>query len=278
MKQKKKTKISDLIVFAVVLLLSLAFFFPVFFSLISAFKTNGEILKDPIGLPKSLNFANFVYLFEKTSIPSAALNSVFLTVVSCLLIIAFVPMSSYVIERRGGRFRNFFYPFFLAGMMIPFQAYMIPLFRELRALNLFGTMLGPILIYVSGASSFGTLLYVSFIRGVPLEIEESASMDGASPFGTFWAIVFPLLKPCTASMLILQGVGIWNDFLMPLMVMPPNRPKTINVEIFSFIGEFQIRYDVLFSGTFVTIVPVIIIFALLQKYFLSGIMSGAVKS
>jgi raffinose/stachyose/melibiose transport system permease protein len=166
----------------------------------------------------------------------------------------------------------------MAGMMIPFQAYMVPLFKELRMLHLFGTMIGPILIYISGAASFGTLLYCSFIRGVPKEIEESASIDGAKPFATFWHIVFPLLKPCTASMLILQGVGIWNDFLMPMMVMPANKPKTINVEIFSFIGEFQVRYDVLFSGTFVAIVPVIIIFACLQKYFVSGIMSGAVKS
>jgi len=275
---KTKWKASDVIILLAVIILALVAFFPVFFALISAFKTNGEILKDPVGLPKSLNIKNFQYLFQKTSIPQAALNSVILTVVSCVLIIIFVPMSSYVVERRGGRFRGFFYPFFLAGMMIPFQAYMIPLFKELRMLHLFGTMLGPILIYISGAASFGTLLYCSFIRGVPKEIEESASIDGANPFMGFWRIVFPLLKPCTASMIILQGVGIWNDFLMPMMVMPANRPKTINVEIFSFIGEFQVRYDVLFSGTFVAVAPIIIIFACLQKYFISGIMSGAVKS
>lgn len=274
----KKWKPSDWILFIVCVILALLCFFPVFFALISAFKTNGEILRDPLGLPSSLNFANFQYLWEKTSIPQAALNSVFLTVVSCVLIMVLVPMSSYVIERRSGKFGAFFYPFFLAGMMIPFQAYMIPLFRELRVLGLFGTMAGPIFIYISGAASFGTLLYCSFIRGVPREIEESASIDGASPFKTFWKIVFPLLKPCTASMIILQGVNIWNDFLMPMMVMPANRPKTINVEIFSFIGEFQVRYDVLFSGTFVSIVPIIILFACLQKYFISGIMSGAVKS
>ncbi len=274
----KQKQITTILLYVLVIVLAIAFFFPVFFSLISAFKTNGEILKTPIGLPKSLNFENFKYLFNKTSIPQAALNSAFLTVVSCLLIIICVPMSSYVVERRGGKFRAFFYPFFMAGMMIPFQAYMIPLFRELRFLHLFGTMIGPILIYISGAASFGTLLYCSFIRGVPKEIEESASIDGAGHFRTFWQIVFPLLKPCTASMLILQGVGIWNDFLMPMMVMPANKPKTINVEIFSFIGEFQVRYDVLFSGTFVAIAPVIIIFACLQKYFVNGIMSGAVKS
>lgn len=278
MKSAGKIRLSDVVVFVVVLILAFFAFFPVFFALISAFKTNGEILKDPVGLPSSININNFKYLFKKTSIPQAALNSAFLTVVSCFLIIIFVPMSSYVVERRGGKFRAFFYPFFLAGMMIPFQAYMIPLFKELRTLHLFGTMTGPVLIYISGATPFGTLLYCSFIRGVPKEMEESASIDGATPFRTFWQIVFPLLKPCTASMIILQGIGIWNDFLMPMMVMPANKPKTINVEIFSFIGEFQVRYDVLFSGTFVAVVPIVVIFIFLQKYFIKGIMSGAVKS
>lgn len=271
-------KPSDIIVFCVTLLLAIGFFFPVFFSLVSAFKTNGEILRDPLGIPKQLSLQNFVYLWKKTSIPRAALHSLFLTVVSCLFMVAIIPMSSYVIERRGGKFGRFFYLFFLCGMMIPFQAYMIPLFKELRVLGIFGTMTAPILIYISGATSFGTLLFCSFIRGVPKEIEESATIDGCRPFDVFWRIVFPLLKPATASMLILQGVGIWNDFLMPMMVMKANQPKTINVEIFSFIGEFQVRYDVLFSGSFVAIVPVMIVFAALQKYFVSGIMSGAVKS
>jgi raffinose/stachyose/melibiose transport system permease protein len=278
MHNSKKWKTGDYILFFIVAILALAFFFPMLFSILSAFKTNGEILKNPIGLPKRINFSNFFYLWNKTSIPRATVNSFILTTVSCFFIILVVPMSSYVIERRSGKFSSFFYPLFLAGMMIPFQAYMIPLFRELRVIGLFGTMLAPVIIYISGASSFGTLLYCSFIRSVPKEIEESAAIDGSSPFKTFWKIVFPLLKPCTASMLILQGVGIWNDFLMPMMVMPANQPKTINVEIFSFIGEFQVRYDVLFCGTLVAIVPVIIIFIFLQKYFINGIMAGAVKS
>lgn len=277
-KIKTVWKGSDFILFAAVLLIAAGFFFPMIFSIVSAFKTNGEILKNPLGMPKKLNISNFIYLWNKTSIPHAALNSFILTFISCALIIMLVPMSSYIIERRGGKFSAFFYPFFLAGMMIPFQAYMIPLFKELRTLHLFGTMAGPVLIYISGAASFGTLLYCSFIRGVPKEIEESASIDGATPFATFWNIVFPLLKPCTASMFILQGVGIWNDFLMPMMVMPANQPKTINVEIFSFIGEFQVRYDILFCGTFVAIAPVIVMFIFLQKYFISGIMAGSVKS
>jgi raffinose/stachyose/melibiose transport system permease protein len=267
----------DVVVFAVTLVLAAMAFFPVYFTLISAFKTNGEILRSPIALPSAFRLANFAYLWNKTRIPQAALNSAFLTLVSTSLMILIIPMSSYAIERRKTRLSKFLYSYFIAGMMIPFQVYMIPLFRQLRVIGLFGTLYGPIIVYVSGATAFGTLLYCSFIKSIPREIEEAAAIDGYHSFSIFWKIVFPLLGPCTASMIILQGLGIWNDFLMPLMVMPANRPKTINVEIFSYIGEFQIRWDILFSGTLCAMLPILLIFAFLQKYFVSGIMAGTLK-
>jgi len=274
---KERMTPSQAILLAVTFVLALMFFFPVYFSLMSAFKTNGEILRSPIALPAKLQFTNFIYLFQKTNIPRAALNSMFLTVVSTLLMVLIIPMSSYVLVRRDSTLSRIMFIFFISGLMIPFQVFMIPLFRQLRLFGLFGTIVGPIVIYISGASAFGTLLFTNFIRTIPRELEESACIDGYGSFSIFWKIVFPLLKPATASMIILQSLGIWNDFLMPLMVMPANKPKTLNVEIFAFIGEFQIRWDILFSGTFISMVPAIIIFVLLQKYFISGIMTGSVK-
>jgi raffinose/stachyose/melibiose transport system permease protein len=270
-------KLGDGVIFAVTLILAALSFFPVYFTVMSAFKTNGEILRNPIALPSAFRVDNFVYLWSKTRIPQAALNSAFLTLVSTALMILVIPMSAYAIERRKTRLSKFLYSYFIAGMMIPFQVYMIPLFRQLRVIGLFGTLYGPIVVYVSGATAFGTLLYCSFIKSIPREIEEAAAIDGYHSFAVFWKIVFPLLGPCTASMIILQGLGIWNDFLMPLMVMPANRPKTINVEIFSYIGEFQIRWDILFSGTLCAMLPILLIFAFLQKYFVSGIMAGTLK-
>jgi ABC-type sugar transport system, permease component len=270
-------KSGDVATFVVVLVLAAISFFPVYFTLVSAFKTNGEIMRSPLGMPSALRLDNFAYLWNKTRLPQALLNSAFLTAVSTALMILVIPMSSYAIERRRTRLSKFLYGYFLAGMMIPFQVYMIPLFRELRLVGLFGTLYGPIVVYVSGAAAFGTLLFCSFIKSIPREIEEAAAIDGYHSFQIFWKIVFPLLGPCTASMVILQGLGIWNDFLMPLMVMPANRAKTINVEIYSYIGEFQVRWDVLFSGTLCAMLPILLIFAFLQKYFVSGVMSGSLK-
>ncbi len=252
-------------------------FFPIFLSIISALKTNGEILRDPIAMPQALRLNNFAYLFQKTKFPAAVLNSAFLTIVSEILIVFFVPMAAYGIERHKSKLTSILYILFIAGMMVPFQVYMIPLFKQLKVFGLFGTMAGPIVVYISGASCFGVLLYTSFIKGVPREIEESAYIDGASPFRTYWSIVFPLLAPCTASLVVLNGMGIWNDFLMPLLVLPSDRAKTINVEIFSFVDQFASRWDVVFAGTVCAMIPVLVVFLSLQKYFVKGITAGAAK-
>jgi raffinose/stachyose/melibiose transport system permease protein len=144
-------------------------------------------------------------------------------------------------------------------------------------IGLFGTLTGPILIYIAGSVGFGVLLYTSFLKGVPREIEESAEIDGCTRTGIFWKIVFPLLGPVTASMVVLQGLGIWNDFLMPMMVLPTGQAKTMIVELFYYVGEFSSRWDMIFAGTTMSLVPVLIAFLSLQKYFVKGVSSGAIK-
>lgn len=243
----------------------------------SAFKSNAEIMKDAIAFPKTLYLDSFKYLLTETEFPRAILNSLILTAVSISAQVLIIPMAGYAIERRNTRWTRFMFVYFLAGMMIPFQAYMIPLFKELRMLGLYGSLAGPILIYVAGAVGFGCLLYTSFVKGIPREIEEAAEIDGCSRYGIFWRIVFPLLGPVTASMVVLNGLGIWNDFLMPMLVLPSGQAKTMVVEIYRYIGEFSSRWDMIFAGTAMSVVPVLIVFIALQKYFVKGIASGATK-
>lgn len=264
-------------IFAVTLVIAVLFCFPVYFSVISAFKTNGEILRDAVAFPSSFYVESFKYLWLETDFPRAMLNSAFLTATSILFMILLIPMAAYAIERTGKKWTNAVYIYFLAGMMIPFQAYMIPLFKEMKAIGLYGTLTAPILIYISGSVGMGVLLFTSFIKGIPAEIEEAAAIDGCSRFRTFWQIVFPLLGPCTASMVVLQGLGIWNDFLMPSLILPSDRAKTMIVEIFRFVGELASRWDMVFAGTVMSIVPVLIAFLFLQKYFVKGIVAGATK-
>jgi len=275
MQTHQKTK--DIILFVTILIFAILFFFPIFFNLMSAFKSNGEIMRNALSLPTSLYLENFKYLLTETEFPRAILNSLILTVVSIVMQILIIPMAGYAIERRNAKWTNFVFLYFLAGMMIPFQAYMIPLFKELKMLGLYGSLAGPILVYIAGAIGFGCLLYTSFVKGIPKEIEEAAEIDGCSRYSIFWRIVFPLLGPVTASMIILNGLGIWNDFLMPMLVLPSGEPKTMVVEIYRYIGEFSSRWDMIFAGTALSVVPVLIVFVALQRYFVKGISAGATK-
>lgn len=276
-KAKKKIKPSDIILFAAAVLLAIVFIYPVLFALMSAFKSNGDILKNPIAPPTSLYVQNFKDLFAQSDFATAILHSIFLTVVSEVLIVCIVPMAAYAIERRPSKMTAFIYTFFLAGMMIPFHLYMFPLFKQMKVFHIFGTMAGPIVCYIAGSVAFGTLLYSSFLKGIPLEIEEAAMIDGCTPFQTFWKVTFPLLGPCTGSMVILNGLGIWNDYLMPYLALPSGKAKTITVEIASFVGQYTARWDIVFAGTVISIIPALIIFCMFQKYFVKGITAGAAK-
>lgn len=274
---RKQTMLFEALFFAIALVLTVIFLFPFYFSLISAFKTNGQILKDAISFPTKLYLESFKFLWAKTDFPKAALNSAILTVGGIVLQIAVIPMAAYAIERTNKRWTQWMFSFFLAGMMIPFQVYMIPLFKELKMFGLYGNLAGPIVVYAAGSVSFGILLYTSFLKGIPKEIEEAAEIDGCSRYGIFWRIVFPLLGPCTASLVVLNGLGIWNDFLMPMLVLPSDKAQTITVEIFKYVGEFTTRWDMVFAGTIISMVPVLAAFLSMQQYFVKGIAAGATK-
>jgi raffinose/stachyose/melibiose transport system permease protein len=273
-----KKKYGGWVMFALVVIGVALYVAPLYFSFISAFKSNGEIMRDPVALPKKwFNFSNFIFLFSKTKYPQAFLNSTILTVVSEAAILLLIPLTSYGIARGNKKITVVLYTMFLSSMMIPFQVYMIPLFKLLKTLHLYGTMMGPIVIYLTGSIPFGVLLFTSFLKNIPMEIEEAATIDGSGILSTFWRIIFPLLKPVTATMVILNGLGIWNDFLMPMLVLPSDKAKTVNVEIFAFIDQFASRWDVVFAGVVCGLVPVFIVFVTLQKYFVKGLTAGAAK-
>ena len=274
---RKKRRAGPIVTLTVTIFLAILFVFPIYFGIISAFKSNGDILRDPLAFPLKPYFQNFVDLFHTTDYFTAIWHTVFLTVVSEVLIIFVVPLAAYAIERHKTRVTKLVYAYFTAGMMIPFHLYMFPLFREMKQFHIYGTLAGPIVSYVAGSVAFGTLLYNSFLKGVPLEIEEAAKIDGCTEFQAFWRVVFPLLGPCTASMVVLNGLGIWNDFLLPYLSLPSDQAKTMTVEVYNYVGQYAARWDIVFAGSLISLVPAMIIYVCLQKYFVKGITSGAAK-
>ncbi len=275
---KKKIKIAPIVCFIVTVLLAVLFVYPVYFAVISAFKSNGEILKAPLAFPTEMYLQNFKDLFAKTDFFTAIWHTVFLTVVSEVLIILVVPqLSAYAIERHNEQGHQVCLRLLYRRYDDPLPSVYVPLFKEMKVFHIYGTLWGPVICYIAGSVAFGTLLYTSFLKGVPIDIEEAAKIDGCTEFKAFWRVVFPLLGPCTASLVVLNGLGIWNDFLMPYLALPSNQARTITVAVYSFVGQYTARWDIVFAGTLISLVPALIIYISLQKYFVKGIMSGAAK-
>ncbi|HWI30081.1 MAG TPA: carbohydrate ABC transporter permease [Microbacterium sp.] len=276
-RERRKWTIGEVIVMVVLAALVAIVASPVLYAFLNSFRTYAEITRDPMGLPTSFTLDNYVALFQQTDYAEAVLNTVIITVGTVVLLLAIVPMAAYGIERIGGKSSRFLYVLFIAGLMIPFQVRMIPLVKGFNEVGLYGTLTAVILVHLGGAASFGILLYCSFIKSIPIEVEEAAHMDGAGRMRTFWSIVFPMLLPVTSAFVIIQALGLWNDFFIPLVFLDSSSAGTINVAINRMVGLLTSQWQLIYTGAILAIVPSVAIFAAFQRYFIKGMSVGAVK-
>lgn len=276
-REKKKWTAGEIVVMVVLAVLVLVVASPVIYALLNSFRSYAEITKDPMGLPTTFTFDNYVALFQQTAFPEAVLNTLIITVGTVVMLVLIVPMAAYGIERVGGRTSRFLYVLFIAGLMIPFQVRMIPLVKGFDDVGLYSTLLSVILVHLGGAASFGVLLYCSFIKGIPIEVEEAAHVDGAGRLRTFWLIVFPMLLPVTSAFVIIQSLGLWNDFFIPLVFLDSSSAGTINVAINRMVGLLTSQWQLIYTGAILAIIPSVAIFAGFQRYFIKGMSVGAVK-
>jgi raffinose/stachyose/melibiose transport system permease protein len=277
LKEKKRWTVGEIVTMAVITVLVLIVATPVLYALVNSFRSYAEITADPMGLPTTFTFDNYVQLFQQTDFGEAVLNTLIITVVTVVLLVLLVPMAAYGIERVGGRAGRFLYLLFIAGLMIPFQVRMIPLVEAFNEVGLYSTLASVILVHLGGAASFGVLLYSSFIRGIPLDVEEAADVDGAGRLRTFWQIVFPMLLPATSAFVITQALGLWNDFFIPLVFLDSSSAGTINVAINRMVGLLTSQWQLIYTGAILAIIPSVAIFAGFQRFFVKGLAVGAVK-
>ena len=274
---KPRWSVGEVVAMVVIAIAFLVVAFPVFYALLNSFRTYADITIDPMGLPTEFHFDNYLRLFQDTDYGEAVLNTVIITVGTLVLLLVTVPMASYGIERIGGKLSRVLYLLFIAGFMIPFQVRMIPLVRFFNEIGMYSTLASVILVHVGGAASFGVLLYSSFIKGVPLEVEEAAHVDGAGRIRTFWQIVFPMLLPVTSAFIITQALGLWNDFFVPLVMLDSTSAGTISVAINRMVGLFTSQWELIYTGAILALVPSVVIFAAFQRFFIKGMNIGAVK-
>ncbi len=255
-------------------LAAIIFIFPVFLVFLNSFKTDQQITLNPLALPTSFSFANYQAAWEETKFPLVFINTLVITLLSTSGIILISSMAAYVLARSKTKISWIIYLFFTFSMVVPFHTIMVPLVSLAKELNL-KSVLGIIPIYLGLGCPAAIFMYHGFIKGVPVEMEESAALDGASVPRTFFQLVFPLLTPITATIAILDVLWIWNDFLLPLIILP--KQATIQLAQFGFFGMYRKQFSLAMASLILSASPVVFFYLIMQKYIVKGIAAGAVK-
>ncbi len=266
----------------VAILLFLFYMFPFYMIVLNSFKDKRDITKLPLswGGKKPMTAQNYVEAFKNMNFLSVFKNSLIVTGCSVALIILFSSMCAYIFVRKAWKINNFLFLLMMFSMVIPFQVVMIPL------ISIYGGIFGAlnhrytlIFMHLGFSVPMSVFMYHGFIRGsIPISLEEAAHIDGAGPLRTFFQIVFPLMKPTTATLVILYALALWNDYLLPSLILTDRKVYTLPIAIALFQGTYSNQMDLLLAGLVMAIIPIIILYLALQKYIIAGVVAGAVKS
>ena len=272
----------------VAVVLFLLFLFPFFIIVVNSAKTPFEITQNPLTLPTDWGkiLQNMVTIWTSVNVQysSSFLSSVIITVASLLLLNVLSSQAAWVLVRTKTRLSMGIFIIFVAAMVIPFQIVMFPLltwFREITALTgvrLLRSFTGIILAYIGFGMSQSIFLFHGFIKSIPLELEEAALIDGCRPVQTFYQIIFPILRPIHATVLVLNGIWIWNDYLLPLLILGKgNKVMTIPLAVSNFAGAYVKQWDLILTAILMAMIPIIIFFLVAQKYIIKGMVAGSIK-
>lgn len=238
-----------------------------------------ENQSSPLNLFQQFSMASYKLAFTNMNYPMEFLNSLMTTAGSVLVIIVFATMAAYPIGRIKTKLAKFMYYFFISGLIIPSQMVIVPIAQTFSRLGIPNTRFTPMLMFITCSLPFSVFLFSGFMKSVPVEIEESAYIDGASLPKRFVSVVFPLLKPATVSTIITQGLWIWNDYFYPMVFISKQSQYSLPVGMLQFLGDKEnpAQWNILFAACVLCALPLIVIFMLLQKQFINGIAAGAVK-
>ena len=276
---EKRSSLLNILLSAILLLLAAVFIAPVLIVLINSFKTKFSISQTPFVLPNADTFAgleNYITGINDTGLLGAIGWSVFVTVLSVGAIVLFTSMAAWYIVRSGSRFAKAAYYMFVFSMIVPFQMVMFTLSKLANTLGL-DTPLGLVFIYLGFGAGLSVFMFVGFAKSIPLSIEEAATIDGAGPLQIFFHVVFPILKPTTVTVAILNAMWIWNDYLLPYLIIGTDY-KTLPIAVQYLKGGYgSVDMGALMAVLVLSIIPVVIFYLFSQKYIIRGVAAGAVK-
>ena len=273
-----RLKAGRLILEIVMVLISIVFLYPIFLTFINSFKTFGEVMKDVIALPEKLTFANYSYVWEYINYPKLFMNNMVITTIGLAGIILVSSIAAYKLARTKSRMSIVIYMLCIMPMLIPFQSIMLTVVQLAKQLNLSESTVGLGFLYWGFGAPLAVFIYHGFVKGIPKDIDESATIDGASGFRLFFSVIFPLLKSVTTTIIIIDVMWIWNDFLLPLLLVNGSPDtKTLTLAAYTFLGQYTSDWQYAMTAMVMAVLPSIIVFMFLQKYIVKGVVAGAVK-
>lgn len=255
--------------------LALTVLFPIYFILTNSLKTNLEANSMSFALPRAFQWNNYVEAVRQGGLLRSFLNSLLISTVSVALCILVTSMAAFVLSRNRTKVNRFIYNFFFFGLVAPLNYVMT--IRVLKVLQLQNTYQGVILVYVALGIPFMMFLFYGFIQSVPKELDEAAVIDGCGLTRLFFKIVFPLLKPVTITGLVFNFLGAWNDFITPLYLLNDQKKLGMVNTIYNFFGYHFNDWNLIFADILLTILPVLVLYLLSQRYIISGMMAGSIK-
>ena len=276
---KTNRVISKVIIYTLLVLAALFILLPLLFLVINSFKGQSEIVRNPLALPESWSLSYMKNAIESIHFGKALMITVGITVGSVIPTVLFSSVCAWIITRNHTKVSTFIYMAFVSAMLVPFQVIMYPLMNVMDTLGL-KNQVGLVVMYTGFNMAMSVFLYSSAIRSVPVALEEAAFMDGANVFQIFFLIVFPLIKSSTVNVIILTGIGIWNDYLLPFLTLGTASGKTLVLELYyakMTAGQYGSPWELIFPAVLVCCIPLVIVFLCLQKYFVAGMTEGAVK-
>lgn len=275
----KKYTLASTITTLILTLVALFYLYPLFLVVINSFKTFSEITSNVLALPKSLVFENFSNAFRIMNYPQYFLNTLLATSVGVSGVVLVSSMAGYKLSRTKTRYSFVMFIVLIAPMMIPFHSFMISLVKVAKELHLIGSPLGLGVLYWGLGASLALFMYHGAVKSVPQELDDCALIDGAGPLRAFFQIIFPLLQPVTVSVIVINTMWMWNDFLLPLLVLSGSKKSlTLQLAAYNFFGLYKVDWNFAMAGVLLTILPAVIFYLSLQRYIIKGMVAGAVKT
>ena len=272
-RQRKSFPLVQLLGYCLVLFMAFLYIFPLLYLLNVALKTPSDFLFNPSSLTKQLDFSNFSKAWVEGNYAQYIGNSLLYTATSALISLALSVFAAFPIARGYIKWSNFWYVFLLAAVFLPSP--LIPQFQLMLHLGLYNTQIGYILL--NAGVGLGPFLIVGYLRSIPKELDEAASIDGCGYFRFLFTIILPLIKPILVTVFLLSAINVWNDIIGPTIYLADESMYPVSLGLFSFYGQYQNQWTVLAAGIILVVAPMILLYVFLQRYFMEGALSGALK-